>query len=111
MENCIFCKIVGGEIPSEKVYEDEYFLAFKDINPVANIHVLIIPKKHCVSILDADEGDMARLPQVAGAVAEALGIKDRGFRLITNSGKESGQEVFHLHFHLLGGQQLKGLIG
>lgn len=111
MEDCIFCKIVRGEIPSEKVYEDEDFLAFKDINPAANVHVLIIPKKHCVSILDADSETMAKLPQVVAAVADEMGIKEKGFRLITNSGKESGQEVFHLHFHLLGGQQMRGLIG
>lgn len=109
MENCIFCKIVKGEIPSEKVYEDEKVLAFKDINPAAPIHVLIIPKEHFKNVLDVKEenkGVISDIFQAINKVAKQLGIEEDGFRVITNCGKDAGQEVMHLHFHLLAGGKM-----
>lgn len=109
MDDCIFCKIVKGEIPSEKVYEDEKVLAFKDINPVTPIHVLIIPKKHFKDVLDVKEEDkeiIADLFQSINKIAKTLGIEENGFRVINNCGKDAGQEVMHLHFHLLAGKKL-----
>lgn len=109
MDDCIFCKIVKGEIPSEKVYEDEKVLAFKDINPVTPIHVLVIPKKHFKDVLDVKEEDkeiIADLFQSINKIAKILGIEENGFRVINNCGKDAGQEVIHLHFHLLAGKKL-----
>lgn len=109
MDDCIFCKIVKGEIPSEKVYEDEKVLAFKDINPVTPIHVLVIPKKHFKDVLDVKEADkeiIADLFQSINKIAKILGIEENGFRVINNCGKDAGQEVMHLHFHLLAGKKL-----
>lgn len=109
MDDCIFCKIVKGEIPSEKVYEDEKVLAFKDINPVTPIHVLVIPKKHFKDVLDVKEEDkeiIANLFQSINKIAKILGIEENGFRVINNCGKDAGQEVMHLHFHLLAGKKL-----
>lgn len=109
MDDCIFCKIVKGEIPSEKVYEDEKVLAFKDINPVTPIHVLVIPKKHFKDVLDVKEEDkeiIADLFQSINKIAKILGIEENGFRVINNCGKDAGQEVMHLHFHLLAGKKL-----
>lgn len=109
MDDCIFCKIVKGEIPSEKVYEDEKVLAFKDINPVTPIHVLVIPKKHFKDVLDVKEEDkeiIADLFQSINKIAKTLGIEENGFRVINNCGKDAGQEVMHLHFHLLAGKKL-----
>lgn len=109
MDDCIFCKIVKGEIPSEKVYEDEKVLAFKDINPVTPIHVLVIPKKHFKDVLDVKEEDkeiIADLFQSINKIAKILGIEENGFRVINNCGKDAGQEVMHLHFHLLAGRKL-----
>lgn len=109
MDDCIFCRIVKGEIPSEKVYEDEKVLAFKDINPVTPIHVLVIPKKHFKDVLDVKEEDkeiIADLFQSINKIAKILGIEENGFRVINNCGKDAGQEVMHLHFHLLAGKKL-----
>lgn len=109
MDDCIFCKIVKGEIPSEKVYEDEKVLAFKDINPITPIHVLVIPKKHFKDVLDVKEEDkeiIADLFQSINKIAKILGIEENGFRVINNCGKDAGQEVMHLHFHLLAGKKL-----
>lgn len=109
MDDCIFCKIVKGEIPSEKVYEDEKVLAFKDINPVTPIHVLVIPKKHFKDVLDVKEEDkeiIVDLFQSINKIAKILGIEENGFRVINNCGKYAGQEVMHLHFHLLAGKKL-----
>ena len=106
MEDCLFCKIVKGEIPSQKVYEDENIYAFKDINPATPIHVLIIPKKHYNNILDVKEQDTMIYADIFSAInkiAEKLGIQEDGFRIISNCGRDSGQEVMHLHFHLLAG--------
>ena len=109
MDDCIFCKIVKGEIPSAKVYKDEKVLAFKDINPVTPIHVLIIPKKHFKDVLDVKEEDkeiIADLFQSINKIAKTLGIEKNGFRIVNNCGEDAGQEVMHLHFHLLAGKKL-----
>ncbi len=106
---CIFCKIVNGEIPADVVYEDEKYMAFKDINPKAPIHILIIPKEHIEKLADIDDsnknviGDMAI---VANKVAKQLGIDKTGYRIVINNGPDAGQEVYHIHMHLLGGKKL-----
>ncbi len=104
---CIFCKIVNNEIPSNKVLENDDFLAFHDINPKAPIHVLIIPKKHIESFHEVDKETMAKMTPFIQEVAKLLCIDKSGYRLVTNIGKDGGQEVFHLHFHLLGGGKLR----
>ncbi|MGE4271949.1 MAG: histidine triad nucleotide-binding protein [Desulfitobacterium sp.] len=109
MSDCIFCKIINREIPSEVVYEDERVLAIKDINPVAPVHVLIIPKKHSESLNDLnpeDEALVGHLVIVATQLAKELGIADSGYRLVNNCGDDGGQVVKHLHFHLIGGKRL-----
>ena len=109
MENCIFCKIIRGEIPSAKVYEDDEILAFNDVNPVTPIHILVIPKKHINSLADMkseDEKLVGRIYGVINKIAEDKGFKYEGFRVIVNCGKNGGQEVMHLHFHILAGKQL-----
>ena len=106
MENCLFCKIVKGEVPSTKVYEDENVYAFKDINPVTPIHILVIPKKHYENILDVKEQDKDIYGDIFAAmnkIAKYLNIEKDGFRVISNCGKDAGQEVQHLHFHMLAG--------
>ena len=107
MEDCIFCKIIKGEIPSEKIYEDDMVLSFKDIEPAAPVHVLIIPKKHIDSINDLTEEDskiIAHIYLVAKQIAAELGIDEKGYRIVTNCGEGAGQTVHHVHFHLLGGR-------
>ncbi len=109
MEDCVFCKIIKGEIPSDKVYEDEEILAFKDINPAAPIHILVIPKKHIPSLVELEQGDeeiIGKIYRIINKIAKEQGIDNKGFRVIVNCGKDGGQEVNHLHFHLLGGKQL-----
>ena len=109
MENCLFCKIIKGEIPSAKVYEDEEILAFKDINPAAPIHILVIPKKHITSLAHLEKEDEAIVGKIYGVInkiAEEQGVKETGYRVIVNCGKDGGQEVMHLHVHLLAGTQL-----
>mgnify|MGYP001623621944 FL=1 len=109
MEDCVFCKIIKGEIPSNKVYEDEEILAFKDINPAAPIHILVIPKKHIASLVDMKEGDeilISKIYTVINKIAQDIGIDKKGFRVIVNCGEDGGQEVAHLHFHLLAGKKL-----
>jgi histidine triad (HIT) family protein len=108
--NCIFCKIVKGEIPSKKVYEDEHVLAFHDINPIAPVHVLTIPKKHIVSVMGIEESDkelIGHLHLALQKVAKEMGVEESGFRVITNTGTHGQQTVHHLHYHLLGGRQLE----
>jgi len=111
-EECIFCQIIEGKLPANTVYEDEYVIAFKDIKPVAPIHVLIIPKKH-ISDLTAmkpeDKELIGHLNWVAVKIAEKLGLSERGFRLVNNCKEEGGQVVYHLHYHLLGGRQMRVL--
>lgn len=109
MEDCLFCKIVKGEIPSENVYEDEEVLAFKDINPAAPIHILVIPKKHISNLLEVKQEDgkiISKIYEVINKIAKEQKIEKDGFRVIVNCGKDAGQEVMHLHFHLLAGKKL-----
>ena len=109
MEDCIFCKIIKGEIPSDKVYEDDEILAFKDINPIAPIHVLIIPKKHIDSINEINDEDellIGKIFIVIKKLAKEFNL-DNGYRIVNNCGEDGGQAVKHLHFHLLGGRKLK----
>jgi len=113
MSECIFCKIIKGDIPAKVVYEDEKVIAFEDINPAAPIHILVIPKQHIDCVSKIDEQNSKVLPDVFLAinkVAKKLGIDERGFRVIVNNGAEGGQVVYHLHFHLLGGKTLGSLI-
>ncbi len=110
MSDCIFCKIAAREIGSAVIYEDEEFLAFRDINPVAPTHVLLIPKKHLSSLLDVPEQDahlMGRMLTLAAKLAGQLDLAEDGFRVVINTGKFGGQTVEHLHFHLLGGRALQ----
>jgi histidine triad (HIT) family protein len=105
MSECIFCRIAQGEIPSSKVYEDEEVLVFKDIHPQAPVHVLIIPKRHIVSLAEVvpeDAGVLGRMLALAPKIALELGLGD-GFRTIINTGRVGGQEVYHLHLHVVGG--------
>lgn len=105
MSDCIFCKIVAGEIPSKKIYEDEELFAFHDIHPVAPVHFMIIPKQHVASLSDADkshEGLLGRMLLLAPALAKEQGLSD-GFKTVINTGRGGGQEVFHLHIHIIGG--------
>jgi len=108
MENCIFCKIIAGEIPSTKVYEDETILAFRDIAPQAPVHVLVIPKEHiedCNGINAENSALIAHIFEVIPEIAKAEGLVN-GYRIASNCGPDSGQMVPHLHFHLLGGKSM-----
>lgn len=110
MEDCLFCKIVAGEIPSDKVYEDDLVVAFSDIDPKAPVHVLIIPKKHFASIMDVGPEDakyIAAMTNAAQQIVRDKGLEDSGFRLVVNTGEDGGQTVPHLHMHLLGGRALE----
>ncbi len=106
-QDCIFCRIVRGELPSRKIYEDDETLAFHDIRPLAPVHFLIIPKVHVVNLYDADmkhQAVLGRMLGMAGQLARAQGLDD-GFRTVVNNGRIGGQEVYHLHLHVLGGPQ------
>lgn len=106
--DCIFCEIIKGNIPSTKVYEDEFVTAFNDLNPQMPVHVLIVPKKHIASANDIMPEDAELVGKVflaAQKIAEKLGLKD-GYRIINNCGKAAGQTVMHLHFHMLGGSEM-----
>lgn len=105
----IFCKIVAGELPAEKVYEDQEVLAFRDINPAAPTHILVIPKAHLRSLWEAEEGQaelLGRLMLRARDIARQQGLEEEGFRLVINNGAGAGQTVFHIHLHILGGRAL-----
>jgi histidine triad (HIT) family protein len=106
MNDCVFCKIVAGEIPSRKVFENDRILAFEDINPKAPTHILLIPKKHLENLNDgaSDPALLGEIVARSAALAKELGVPD--FRLVTNTGREAGQLVFHLHFHLLAGRRM-----
>ena len=110
-DNCIFCKIGRGEIPARKVYEDDEFVAFHDINPAAPVHLLLIPRRHVVSMQDITPDDapwLGRMVTLAARLAADNGCNpgpQGGFRLLTNAGAEGGQEVPHLHFHIIGGSR------
>ena len=107
--DCLFCKIAAGTIPSEKVYEDDHALAFRDLKPQAPTHVLVIPKEHLDSLNDASQSDQAllgHLLRLVPKIANQLGIAESGFRTVINTGGDGGQSVDHLHLHLLGGRPL-----
>jgi len=109
MTDCIFCRIVARQIPAKVVYEDELSFAFEDINPQAPVHTLVIPKRHIPTLLDLKENDGAlvgHLLEVARRIAKEKGIAERGFRIVTNCNPESGQTVYHIHFHVLGGRHM-----
>ena len=107
MENCLFCRIASGEIPSSKVYEDERVLAFRDIDPQAPTHVLLIPKEHFANILEADGETMAYLHSTVKKLVKELGIDETGFRVVINTGEDGQQTVKHLHIHILGGRSMQ----
>ncbi len=107
---CIFCKIINGEIPNKTILENDNFLAFEDINPSAKVHALIIPKVHIESFNEMTPNVMAEMTTFIQEVALSLGVKSDGYRLITNIGQNGGQEVNHIHFHLLAGEQLGAII-
>ncbi|OGO78197.1 MAG: histidine triad nucleotide-binding protein [Clostridiales bacterium GWB2_37_7] len=110
MSNCIFCKIVNDEIPCSKVYEDDKVLAFKDINPEAPVHILVVPKQHIQSVLDLDEKNKSVTVDIFDAInkiAKLSGIDEDGFRVVANTGINGGQTVGHLHYHILGGRSLQ----
>ncbi len=109
-KDCIFCKIVAGTAPSKKVYEDPFVLAFWDIQPRAKVHLLVIPKQHVASLKELDELPVetrAALLSACARVARDQGIADGGFRVIVNAGRDANQSVFHLHFHVVGGEKLR----
>lgn len=109
MADCIFCKILAGEIPSQKVYEDDQIYAFEDINPQTPVHVLIVPKAHIASANELTQDNAAVVAHIfaaAGQIARQLGVAESGYRIINNCGDDAGQTVHHLHFHLLGGRSL-----
>ena len=108
MENCIFCKIIAGEIPSAKVYEDDEILIFKDIAPIAKIHLLCVPKEHFAYLSEMDDARAALLGRTLKKIASlsnTLGLEN-GYRLVVNQGESAGQTVHHLHIHILGGETL-----
>jgi len=105
---CIFCKIINKEIESKIVYEDEKCVAFEDINPQAPVHILVVPKKHISALRDAGEEDrelLGHVLKIASKIALEKGL-EKGYRIVVNDGKEAGQTVFHVHFHLLGGREM-----
>ena len=107
MEDCLFCKIIRKEIPADVVFESDSFLAFRDINPMAPTHVLVIPKRHVAGVHVADSSDdLQGLLQVAAEIARAEGVETAGYRLVINTGRHGGQSVDHLHVHVLGGRTM-----
>ena len=108
MNDCIFCKIVNGQIPSTKVYEDESVIAFKDLNPQAPIHILVVPKQHYNNVLDVEENDniISKIYYAINKIAKQEGFEQEGFRVINNCGKNAGQSVMHMHFHIIAGKKL-----
>ena len=107
--DCVFCKIIADELPSQKLYQDQSITAFRDINPVATTHILVVPNKHIPStneLAAEDEKLVGRLFSIARQIAEEEGVEETGYRLIINTGPDAGQEVFHLHLHLIGGRRL-----
>ena len=113
MSDCIFCKIINGEIPSTKVYEDELVYAFRDINPAAPVHILIIPKEHICCAKELEERHKELVGHIiltAAKIAKAEGVAEEGYRLVNNCGVNAGQTVFHLHFHLLAGGKFDRMV-
>jgi histidine triad (HIT) family protein len=114
MTDCLFCKIINNEIPSDMVYQDDQVTVFKDINPAAPVHLLIVPKRHIPSVIEMQEGDeevLGKLFSTAKKVAEDLNIDQTGYRLIVNNGPDGRQEIHHIHMHLLGGAKMKHPMG
>ncbi len=114
MEDCIFCQIAAGEVPSNIVYQDDELIAFPDINPLAPVHFLIVPRKHIASLVELSPSDsylIANMTGVANQLAEGEKISASGYRLVINCGEQGGQGVAHLHMHLLGGRQLSNALG
>lgn len=112
MSECLFCRIAAGSLPTEFVYEDEHVVAFRDINPAAPVHILVVPRAHIETVADlgGDEtGVMSRLTAAANRIAREAGVEAGGYRLIVNCGQDGGQTVFHLHMHLLGGRKMPEL--
>ncbi len=112
--DCLFCKIVAGEIPSDILYQDEQVVAFRDINPQAPVHVLVIPREHIAFLSDVTEeqsGLLGRMMAVANRLAKSEGIAEKGYRITVNCGEQGGQMVPHIHLHLVGGRQLSGRLG
>ncbi len=109
MENCIFCRIAAREIPADIVWENENVMAFRDIDPVTPIHVLVIPKRHIRSTLELTEGDQSLLLDIFRATTEVArleGVEGSGIRILTNVGPDAGQDIMHMHFHVLGGERM-----
>ena len=109
MDNCIFCKIAAGEIPTDKVYEDDTVVAFRDLNPQAPVHILVIPRKHIATLNDLgpdDEAVIGRLYRAAREIAAAEGFAEAGYRTLVNCNEAGGQTVFHIHLHLLAGRMM-----
>ena len=110
MESCIFCKIIAGDIPAKIVHRDDFCLAFEDINPQAPKHILLIPHKHITGLdkISSEEAAlMGHLIHAASTIAKKIGISENGYRLVINCNSDGGQEVFHVHFHLIGGRKLR----
>ena len=106
MQDCLFCRIVAGTIPAERIYEDDHTIAFRDIQPQAPFHALVIPKVHVVSLLDLDPALAGHLTSAIQNISREAGLTEDGFRVVTNIGRDGGQSVFHLHWHVLGGRGL-----
>lgn len=114
MENCIFCQIVSGAIPSTRVYENDLILAFDDIHPMAPVHVIVVPKQHIPTLLDVGKSDIDTVTAMIAAaqeIARIKGVAERGFRTVINCNAEGGQVIFHLHMHVLGGRNLADDLG
>lgn len=109
MDNCLFCKIVAGEIPAEKEAENDLVMAFRDINPKAPVHVLVIPKIHRTRPTDLTAEEITAMLTMADNVADKLGVKETGVRLVFNVGRHAGQEIDHVHLHMLGGQAARAM--
>jgi histidine triad (HIT) family protein len=111
-DDCLFCRIIAGTIPAEKVYEDEVLVAFKDIHPIAPVHILIVPRAHVESVNSVNGGNkelIGDLFAAASRLARELKVAESGYRCVINTNREAGQVVFHLHLHLIGGRPLHGL--
>jgi len=111
---CVFCKIIAGSLPSDRLYQDEWVTAFRDIRPMAATHILIVPNQHLASVNEVEADDepmLGRLFTIARHLAEQEGVHESGYRLVVNTGPHAGQDVFHLHLHLIGGQRLGRLVG
>lgn len=108
--DCLFCKIAAKEIPADIVLEDEHFVAFRDIHPKAPVHVLIIPRQHAPDLAKVEGDGLSGLPAFVGRLAALLGIEETGYRIIANTGRDAGQIIFHVHFHLLAGRDLGDLV-